>query len=289
MKSKTKYPVTQAQLQAIFHSANLGDIQHSAPMTDGWYNNVLGVKTREGEFVIKIAPEPRIHVLTHEKDLLKQELRFIELLHSHGVSVPNVHFSDCTKTLIPCDYFIMEKLPGKRLDHAKQNADAQKASMLAAFHAIEGEGFGYEQMGLEANWHLAFRKMVQALVDDCASFGKRCPMGEKLLVRIDRHRELLEAVPSVLVNFDLHAKNLFWHAGELTVIDLERCFWGDRMGDFVLGGLPKNATPEERIRRELLSCYLAVVAYTEKYSRYRPWNATWWADVAMQKYFWKSC
>jgi len=286
MKSKTKYPVTEMQLCEVFHKADLGDITRSAPMTDGWYNNVLGVSTQTGEFVIKIAPEPKVHVLTHERELLAQELRFIALLKGHGVSVPQVHFSDRTKAVIPCDYFIMEKLTG-RLDQAKTNADTQKESMLAAFHSIAGEGFGYEQMGLEPNWYLAFRKMVQALVDDCASFRKKCPMGEKLLLRIDQHRELLEAVPSVLVNFDLHAKNLFWHEGELTVIDLERCFWGDRMGDFVYGGAPKDATPEERIRCELLSCYLAVIAYTEKYSRYRPWNATWWADIAMQKYFWK--
>jgi hypothetical protein len=178
-------------------------------------------------------------------------------------------------------------MPGKRLDKANVNADAQKKAMLAAFHSIKGTGFGYEQMGLEENWYFAFKKMVQALIDDCAGFRVPCKMGKKLLVRIEEHSAILENVPCVLVNFDLHSKNLFWHEETLTAIDLERCFWGDWTGDYIIGKLPEDATTEERIRRDLMSCYLAVIAYTEKFSRYRPWNATWWADVAMQSYFWK--
>jgi len=122
---------------------------------------------------------------------------------------------------------------------------------------------------------------VQALVDDCARFGKRCPLGKTLLRYIDQHKIILEGVSSVLVNFDLHAMNIFYYEGELTIFDLERCFWGDCLGDLILRGYmaPKSFSKEEKIRFYLMEAYLAVVMYTEKYSRYRPWNGIWWLDV----------
>ena len=288
MNSKTKYPVTDDELRTIFREAGLGAVSDIEMISDGWYNNVLSVTAGGADYVIKIAPEPGVKVLTHEKDLMARELRFIALLEERAtVRVPKVYAGDLSRTLIPCDYFIMEKLGGKRLDKAKIKADEGILNILDEFHAIEGTGFGYEQMGLEPNWYKALRKMTQALVDDCAYFKKPCPIGKKLLKEIDRHRAILEQVPSVLVNFDLHSMNLFYDRGELTVIDLERCFWGDWVGDYVYreSKLPQNCGREEKIRLYLLMGYLTLIMYTEKYSRYKPWNKTWWADVAGTIYF----
>jgi len=300
MTSRTKYPVTDEQLRAIFAKAGLGEVRGFQSMSDGWYNNVLDVAAGDGEnlveYVIKIAPAPGVRVLTHEAGLLRQELRFIALLRERtDVRVPQVFAGDLSKTLIPCDYFIMEKLGGVRLDkaglrgEARAAVDQQVEDILAAFHGIAGAGFGYEQMGLSSNWHEALRAMARALVDDCAAFGQSCPMGERLLRHIDLHRELLESVPSVLVNFDLHDMNLFYKDGQLTVIDLERCLWGDWVGDCVvryLTGPPKGLSREELIRFCLLKCYYGIIMYTEKYSRYSPWNFLWWADVAGSWLLW---
>jgi len=288
MHSKTKYDISAAQVSAIFATAGLGEATRITPIADGWYNNVLAVTAGGERYVLKVAPPPEVEVLTHERELMRQELRFYALLRERtAVRTPRVVWEDLTRQLIPCDYFIMEFLPGKRLDKAKltkeekTKADEAILNILAQFHSIVGEGFGYEQMTLEPNWHLGLRKMVQALVDDCAHFGKRCPLGEKLLGYIDRHRALLESVSTVLVNFDLHPMNIFHHDGGLTVFDLERCFWGDRLGDNVLRGYtaPKSFTKEEKIRFYLTEAYLAVIMYTEKYARYRPWNIIWWMDV----------
>jgi len=289
MQSKTKYDIGAGQVQAIFGAAGLGDVTQFRSLSDGWYNNVLRVTAGGAEYVLKVAPLPEVAVLTHERELMRQELRFYALLRGRtAVRTPRVVREDLTKSLIPCDYFIMEFLPGQRLDKAKLSkeekakADRDILDILTQFHSIAGEGFGYEQMGLEPSWYLALRKMVQALVDDCARFGKRCPLGKKLLGYIDRHHALLENVPSVLVNFDLHALNIFVHEGGLTILDLERCFWGDRLGDCIMRGYtaPKSFTKEEQIRFYLTEAYLAVIMYTEKYSRYRPWNIIWWMDVA---------
>jgi len=289
LQSKTKYDVSQSQVRALFAAAGLGEVTGCEACADGWYNNVLAVTAGGEKYVLKVAPPPAVPVLTHERELMRQELRFYALLRERSdVRTPRVLFEDLTKTIIPCDYFIMEFLPGQRLDKArlskeeKAGVKARTRDILDGFHAIEGEGFGYEQMGPEPDWYLALRKMTQALVDDCARFGKRCPMGVRLLGHIERHRALLEAVPCVLVNFDLHAMNMFYHEGGLTVFDLERCFWGDRLGDEVLRGYtaPKGSSREEKIRFYLTEAYLAVIMHTEKYARYRPWNIIWWMDVA---------
>jgi len=288
MNSKTKYPVTDGELREIFREAGLGAVSGVKMISDGWYNNVLAVTAGGADYVIKIAPEPSVKVLTHEKNLLAQELRFIQLLGERtNVSVPKVFTWDLSRAIIPCEYFIMEKLGGKRLDKAKIKADDRILEILGEFHGIEGTGFGYEQMGLEDNWYKALRKMTRALADDCAHFKKPCKIGKKLLRYIDMHQEILEAVPSVFVNFDLHQGNMFIEDGEITVIDLERCFWGDWVGDYVFRDSSRRPefSKEEKIRLHLLMGYLAFVMHTEKYSRYRPWNKLWWADVSGARFF----
>ena len=288
MHSKTKYDISATQVSAVFAAAVLGEVEEYEALSDGMYNNVLAVTAGGERYVLKVAPLPEVEVLAHEHGLMGQELRFYALLRERtSIRTPRIVWEDLTRRLIPCDWFIMEFLPGKRLDKVrlspaeKTGTDGAIEDILAQFHAITGDGFGYEQMGLEPNWHLALRKMVQAMVDDCARFGKRCPLGKKLLGHIERHRALLERVPSVLVNFDLHKMNVFYHEGELTIFDLERCFWGDWIGDCMYRHFtpPKGFTSEERIRYWLLMAYLAVMTYTEKYSRYKPWNYLWWIDV----------
>ena len=293
MRSKTKYDISREQVRALFEAAGLGEVSRVEPLSDGMYNNVLAVTAGGEKYVLKVAPPPGVKVLGHERELMRQELRYFGLLRERtSIRIPRVVYQDVTRELIPCDWFIMEFLTGQRLDKAKlskeekANVDALIMGILDQFHAIEGEGYGYEQMGLEPNWYLALRKMVSALVDDCAHFGKRCPLGIKLLKYIDYHRAMLEAVPCVLVNFDLHSLNIFYErAGDggarLTIVDLERYFWGDWIGDCMYRGMapPKHFTSDERIRYYLLMAYLAVIMYAEKYSRYHPWNLFWWFDI----------
>ena len=288
MQSKTKFNISDEQVRAIFSAAGLGEATEITALSDGWYNNVLTVTVGGERYVLKVAPHPDVAVLTYEDSIMVKELRYYALLREKtDVLTPKIVFEDFTRQIIPCDYFIMEFLPGTRLDKArlssddKAKADKTILDILAQFHSIRGEGFGYEQNGLEPNWYQAFRKMVQNMIDDCARFGKSCSLGKKLLGYIERHRAILEDVPSVLVNFDLHSGNIMLSDGKLAIFDLERCFWGDRTGDYIMRGFKPQAdfTKEERIRFYLLTAYLAVMMYTEKYSRYTPFNQIWWMDV----------
>jgi len=288
MQSKTKFNISDGQVRAVFAAAGLGEATEITAVSDGWYNNVLTVTAGGEKYVLKVAPHPEVPVLTYEEGIMEKELRFYALLRERTkVVTPKIVFQDFSREVIPCDWFIMEFLPGTRLDKTKLSRDEKAGvdkviqDILAEFHGIAGEGFGYEQNGLEETWYLALRKMAQNMAGDCARFGKSCRMGEKLLRYIDRHRAVLEAVPSVLVNFDLHSGNIMYDDGKLAVFDLERCFWGDRIGDFIVRGMspPKAFGREEQIRFYLLMAYLAVMMHTEKYSRYHPLNVIWWMDV----------
>ncbi|MDR0884623.1 MAG: aminoglycoside phosphotransferase family protein [Oscillospiraceae bacterium] len=313
MQSKTKYALTDAQIAAIFVRAGLGTVESSRALSDGWYNNVLEVCAAGTRYVLKVAPAPDVAVLSYEKDLMQQELEYIERLRTHTqVRVPRIVYQDFSRSVIPCDWFIMEYLEIPRLDKAaltraqKAAATQAMAQLLAQFHTQKAVGFGYAQNGLEANWFLALHKMVRNMIADCARFGKKCPAGERLLRQVEHYKAVLEKVDGVLVNYDMHVLNLFIapESGALTVIDLERCFWGDPLGDFVIqeatvppqkkkflrlynqyAQTPLTIGRDEQIRYYLLVGYLGVMMFTERFSRYTPRNATYWADIAGGLFF----
>ncbi|MCL2023542.1 MAG: aminoglycoside phosphotransferase family protein [Oscillospiraceae bacterium] len=288
MNSKTKYKITNEQVAKIFETAGFGTPTAVKPLDEGWYNSVVIVAVDKAKYVLKVAPHPSVAVLTYEEGIMTKELKYYALLREKtNINTPKILLEDFTRTVIPCDYFVMEFLEGSVLDkiklspEEKKRVDGEILQILAQHHAITGEGFGYEQMGLERNWYLALKKMNRAMIDDCRRFGKSCPLGKKLNKYIEQHREILESVSSQFVNYDLHGGNIMYCEGKLFVFDLERAFWGDYTGDFIARALtpPQSFTREEKIRFYLLMGYLAVMMYTEKFSRYTPFNKIWWLDV----------
>ncbi|MCL1952998.1 MAG: hypothetical protein FWF60_09245, partial [Oscillospiraceae bacterium] len=69
MQSKTKYPIGAAQVSALFAAAGLGEVTRYAPLSDGWYNNVLDVTAGGARYVLKVAPLPETPVLAYEREL----------------------------------------------------------------------------------------------------------------------------------------------------------------------------------------------------------------------------
>jgi hypothetical protein len=221
-----------------------------------------------------------------------------------------VFYRDFSQKIIPTAYFIMEKIPFPRLDTLKLDpkeaaeVKALSADMIARMHHIEGSGYGYPQNGLEANWYLGIRKMCSNLIADAAGFGKKCPLGEKLLSLIEKFRKVLEKAPCGLVNFDLWDKNLFYESREaglrLWLIDPERSFWGDPAADLVYLDLnrmkleekaeaiarynrgarfPFSAGQDLQIRYNVMLVYLGLVLYTERFSRYTFWQSGYWRNT----------
>lgn len=301
MKSITKYRATEGQIKAAFLAAGLGLAEEIREISDGWYNSVFSAVGGDGKkYVIKIAPEKSVKVLTHEQNIMAAEAEFYRLINEKtAIKTPKIIYSDFSENVMPTAYFIMNFLKGERLDKAKlspderEKANERQAWILSELHKIKGEGYGYGQAGLRGNWKDGLTHMTQMLIDDAAFFGKKCEVGEELLAYIDRFSDALKDVPCVLVNFDLHAMNIFLERGEdgeicLSILDLERGFWGDPIGDFVMAEGLKDIDKktiltrynrfaetkievgrEEKIRYNLLCAYLAVIMYTERFSRFK--------------------
>ncbi|MFA7100114.1 MAG: aminoglycoside phosphotransferase family protein, partial [Eubacteriales bacterium] len=282
---------------------------------NGEFNSIYAVDADKKAYVIKIAPPNLTGTLTYENEMIKQEVFFYSLIHEKtNIQVPAIFFSDFACMNIPSGFFIMERLSGTQINklkltlEEKASVTAKLAEMVAQIHSIKGEKYGYRQNGLFDNWYLALSSMVNNLIMDCRRFNRSTRNGELLLHYIQQNQLLLEKVESCLVNFDIWPPNIFCtkENGELklTLIDLERCFWGDRISDFVCldfmnlsldhkqkaielynkkSDSPLIVTDNERIRYAIMLGYLGLIMEVEKYARYTPFHFGWWRNVAVSK------
>jgi fructosamine-3-kinase len=302
MTSSTKFKIDANTIRKLFDGAGLSGAQDIKPLTAGEFNSAYSVNAGGKGYVIKIAPDSTARVLTYEKDMMRQELASYDLLREKTtIGLPEIYFRDLSKSIIPSEYFIMEKITAPRLDTLKLTGDAaaealaKEAELLAKMHRIPGGRFGYPQSGLYPTWHEAIRGIVENLVSDSKGFGKKCPFGEELLTYIEKYRDILKKPKPRLINFDLWDLNLFYEKNDdgvrLILIDPERCFWGDPAADLVCldfmhmeleektaaiaeynktAEFPFTVNRELKIRYAIMLGYLAVIMYTERYSRYKP-------------------
>jgi fructosamine-3-kinase len=319
LKSATKYPLDAAMVRRLFKAAGLAGAEQITPLTGGEFNSAFAARAGGGEYVVKIAPDRNAPVLSYERNLMRQELACYDLIREKTtIKIPAIPYRDLSGAVIPPSWFIMEKLTIPLLSSLKLAGEAalrageRKAELAAAYHRISGPGFGYPQMGLYGSWYEAIKNMTFSLVEDARRFGKNSPLGRELLDAIERHRGVLENVPCCLVNFDLWDNNLFCKdvpgGPELYLVDPERSFWGDPAADLVCldvmhpaladkadiiaaynryADRPFETGPALAIRYNIMLSYLALVMYTERWSRYRPWNAGYWRNTLAARFMTK--
>lgn len=313
MKSKTKYFVDKQDIAEIFAVAGLGDVTNVSELSAGEFNSAYCVTANGAEYVLKIAPKDNTHTLIYESNIIAREVEFYRLIaEKTDVKTPKIYYFDDSMSIIPTKYFIMEKLDSKPLNTVKlskserQNVNKLIGEMVAKLHTVKGNGFGYEQNGLNSNWYLALRSMVENLINDCARLNKKCKKGAKLLKYIDKCKAILENVDSVYTHYDIWDGNIFYENDngdtELTLIDTERGFWGDGIGDFVsievltplnkkksvigynkLAVKPINFTRDEMIRYNIMTAYLGLIVYTEKFARYKTWQSKYFINIFLSK------
>lgn len=313
MKSKTKYFVSKSQISEIFNSAKLGAVTNVVELSAGEFNSAYRVTANGVEFVLKIAPKDNAHTLTYEADIMAREVEFYRLIaEKTDVKTPKIFYYDDTLSIIPTKYFIMEMLDSRPLNTVKlsklerHNVSKLIGEMVAKLHTVKGNGFGYEQNGLSSNWYLALRSMVENLINDCARLNKKCRKGAKLLGYIDKSKAILESVESVYTHYDIWDGNIFYKNIdgdiELTLIDTERGFWGDGIGDFVsielltalnkkksvlgynkLAEKPIKFSRDEMVRYYIMTAYLGLIVYTEKFARYKIWQFKYYINIALSK------
>ncbi len=320
MKSRTKVAINDTAICKLFEKAGIPGAENIAPLGAGEFNAVYSVDAGGKHYAIKIAPKKDHRILTYEQNMIEQEVYYYGLMKQVGIHVPEVYYSDFSKTDIPTEYFIMERLTGQQIDQAGlsedqwKNVNAKLAAMVAQMHSVKGEKFGYRQNGLHENWYLALQAMVTNLIEDCAKLGHRTGRGKRLLACIDHHQTVLEKVNCSLINFDIWPPNIFCDTvdGELQLswIDPERCLWGDRIADFVCldfmkmkltektaileaynqaADTPVEVTDDERIRYAIMLGYLGLIMEVEKYARYNPFLPGWWRNVLASSMLFKNC
>lgn len=311
MKSKTKYFLNESQISDIFNAANLGMVTNVAELSAGEFNSAYHVTANGVEYVLKIAPKDNNNTLTYESDIMAREVEFYRLISEKtDVKTPKIYYYDDTLSIIPTKYFIMEMLDSKPLNTVKLNKPERDkvnkliGEMVAKLHTVKGNGFGYEQNGLYTNWYLALRSMTENLINDCVRLNKKCKKGAKLLKFIEKSKAVLERVEPVYTHYDIWDGNIFYKNNnddiELTLIDTERGFWGDGIGDFVsieiltalnkkksvsgyntLADKPITFAHDEMLRYYIMTAYLGLIVYTEKFARYKKWQFKYYINIAM--------
>lgn len=300
MKSYTKYEIDNKSLLQICDNAKLKDIISIKPLIKGEFNSAFSITTKEKEYVLKVSPKEGTRVLTYEKNLMHQELYYYQLIKENtDIKVPEIYYCDLEKSIISADYFIMQKINLPSMINAKlSREDKRKLNIkigknIAKLHSIEVKGYGYRQNIIYSNWYEAIRSMVTNISNDLKSLGKSQFKVAKLLDYIDMFKSILYKVESSYTHFDIWAGNIFCDKKEddidLVLIDMERSFMGDRLGDFVslqyltlfnnktdiIDGYNSIAdkkiefTLEENIRYYIMQAYLGLIVNTEKYVRYK--------------------
>lgn len=319
MVSRTKPELTKAQVQDMFDAACLGKVASFNKLGDGEYNAVYDVITDMGNYVLKVSPLDKTGILTYEQDMMRGEVFWYAQIRTHtNVKVPYVYYKDFSHTVFPSDYFIMERMEGEQLNNADLTDDEKTwcteeiARIIAKFHKVQNNEYGYLQNQLYENWYLALKNMTLNLINDTKRVGRTTRRGNKLLKYIDEYKSILEDVSCSMVNLDMWYGNILCVRNnnklELIVIDPERTIWGDAIFDFVnlefekmldkkavslkayneIAKTKVNCTKEEIIRFAFGIGYLALVQEAEKYYRYTPHHYGWWRNVVSCKFLYSN-
>lgn len=208
-----------------------------APLSGGGFAAVWRVRLSDGrDVVLKAGPGPGIPLLTYEHGMIACEAAYFRLVRDEapGVPVPEVlHHGD--------GWLFTTLLPGRPLSAdravAHDGVREQLGAALSRVHAVTGDHFGYPGPRPQSGtWPVAFRAMVEALLDDAVTWRVDLPVPADLIraVVADSAAELGAVTRPALVHFDLWDGNVLAHDGVLTgLVDGERYLYGDPLVDFV--------------------------------------------------------
>ena len=297
--SKIKRNIPINIIEDLFKKHCNNQITSIKELNGGTFNLVYKIETKGSDaFIIKIAPDSNTEVLTYEKNIINNELRFYELMSdAKSIHLPKIYGYD-TGENSRYKYIIMEFIEGDMLNKAKLSKEEYSAVMynlgiaMAEIHSIIKENsFGYMQTLSYSTFKQAYKSMTDNVINDGLKMTKTLPCLSEIRTAIDKHSDAFNALKeSHLVHFDLWPGNLIIKNKELyAIIDCERCMLGDPIGDFIsldYVAPVSKAVPEELIkgyndyaenkltfnknelrRFYLMRLYLGLIVYTETYYR----------------------
>ena len=219
-------------------------------LTDGWFNAAYAIELDDGrKAMVKVAPPPKLRLLTYETDLMRTEIEFLTRAAAAGVPVPRVLYGDLSRTLVESDFLVLEWLEGVPLDtlalDEDENADVRRqiGALAARLHAVGSPMFGYPRPGSatwQPTWRASFLAMVGDVLDDARALARDLPDSPgEIEALVAAHADVLDDVTEpALVHFDLWDGNVFVRSVEgrrlvEAVIDGERAFYGDPWAELV--------------------------------------------------------
>ncbi|MCM1241192.1 MAG: aminoglycoside phosphotransferase family protein [Lachnospiraceae bacterium] len=248
MKTATKNVFTDAEISAVikkyFPDENVTEI---IPLDGGTFNTLYrinGSGALEDGVILKTGPCRDMELPGHEKEILRTEVYTYQILEGHKIPIPKLYGYDFSKSVLPCDYFIMERMHGKTWFEYWPIRDPGLMRALgkytARMHNVGMDWFGEisdDPAKRFATWGEAFTAMTDDALEEIRAQNLRIPFDE-IRYAVASRRAMLDALqrPS-LVNFDLWAGNIFVRKQEdgyfLTgMIDFERSFLGDPLASF---------------------------------------------------------
>ncbi|WP_162140225.1 aminoglycoside phosphotransferase family protein [Haploplasma axanthum] len=295
MKSRTKYLLTDDEIKKIYSKYSSESIDKINVLSNGEFNSVYLIESNDQKYVLKVGTNLLIDVMPHEKNMISNEVFWYKKIKEHtNINIPDILYHNTTKEIINADYFIMSYINGNELDidkletTNKLNAINEKMKIIADFHNIKSDKFGYITDRLFENWYDAIKNMVTNIKDKSLSLGKDIFNSNRLLDFIEINKEVLINVQSSAVFFDLWDSNILIDDNDYYVIDPERCFYGDPICDFVATVFTQTLEEgrdsillynqysqnkieinnETEIRYKVALGYLALIMEVEKYLRY---------------------
>ncbi len=294
MKSRTKNLLTEQKIRELvkLHFGETCEVSRIEELKGGMFNAIYLIerKNEQDRIVLKVGVIPGTPLLTYERDVMPTEVECFRLVRGQtSVPVPKVLAYDFSKTHIKSNYFFMTALEVVTLSSiskkmGKDNLDQVKAELagyLAQLHQIKGPYYGYftqDPAQQFTTWKEAFFHMFDQLLRDADQRNTKLPYA-KIRQALSGNAAYLEELKApALVEFDCHEGNVFVKQVDGVyqiegILDLERAFWGDPIGDF-----PTAFVFTDDIRKEpaFLSAYLKAAgrsAYTEadakRYQLYR--------------------
>lgn len=267
-------------------------------LTEGMFNAAYRLDFMDDSAsILKIAAASGDGLLSNEINLMQAEVSTMELLCGHGVSyIPQVQFSDFTRTRCSGTYFFMEVMPGRSLSSCRHELSEDTIStvmrevgrfqrLTTDFHRAHF-GLAGDTRQFDSQYELE-DYMFSNVLRDAAKAGVAFGFSsDALLARLERDRACFDEVktPS-LVHLDMWDGNIFVHEGRLSgVIDWERAVWGDPFMDdrfrtqsqhpaFLSAYGKPCFTPAEKRRILWYDVFLYVTMLTE--CRYRQYHPDW--------------
>lgn len=248
MKTATKNTFTDDELMSVIQKYFPDEIvTEIIPLNGGTFNTVYqinGSGILNGGVILKTGPQPDVVVPDHEKGILQTEVYAYQILEGQKIPVPKLYGYDFSKTILPCDYFLMERMSGKTWFEYWPIRDPGLMRALgkytARMHRVGMNWFG--EISDDATkrfdtWGEAFTSMMENVLEAIRAQNLQLPFDDIRYAVVSRRTMLDTLQKPSLVNFDLWAGNIFVRKQEdgyyLTgMIDFERSFLGDPLASF---------------------------------------------------------